>query len=314
MNDNLIIDPEFKAIIPPLTEQEYENLEESLRSEGCRDAIVTWNGVIVDGHNRYEICRKWSIPYRTIRISFTSREAAISWICMNQLSRRNLSPEAIRYLIGKHYNAQKILCRNPIGNNRFTDRKDLFGNPDTWISGRTSKMIAKEFNMTHTTVERCGKYSQSVDRIEEEHPGSMPILLSGKVRISRENLSTLSKLPGEAIDSFMGQIENGEDKKGMPLTVTSAKIAEMVENADPTAVIPKDKPLNTRIKEMPEYSPDDEINGLLYTVPSWVGMIRRLSGRPAQYASEEARKKMCDALNELQDAAADLQKELEESR
>ena len=313
MNEKLIIDPEFKAIIPPLTELERENLEESLRHEGCRDAIVTWNDVIVDGHNRYEICRKWNIPYRTIRISFPSREAAVSWICMNQLSRRNLSQEAVRYLIGKHYNAQKILCRNPDGNNRFTDRKELTGNPETWISGRTSKKIAEEFNLTHTTIERFGQYSRSVDRIEEERPGSLPILLSGRVRISRENLSTLSKMPGKDIVTFMDQVESNGKKKGIPLTLSSAKIAEIIGKSDPAGAVPAEK-LDTRIKEMPEYSPDDEINGLLYTVPSWVGMIQRLRGTPARYASQEAREKMYDALSELQDAAAELQKELEENR
>ena len=110
--------------------------------------------------------------------------------------------------------------------------------------------------------------------------------------------------PEESIDTFMNRIKNDEENK----------ITDIIEKANPTTKIPKEKPLNTRIKEMPEYSPDDEINGMLYTVPSWVGMIKRLSGVPARYASEEARGKMCDALNELRDAAARLQKELEEYR
>ena len=96
MNEHLKIDEEFRTIIPPLTAEEYGNLERSLRMEGCRDAIRVWNGVIVDGHNRYEICRRWNIPYNVIQISFTSREAAISWICLNQLSRRNLTREAYK--------------------------------------------------------------------------------------------------------------------------------------------------------------------------------------------------------------------------
>ena len=66
MNEHLKIDEEFRTIIPPLTAEEYGNLERSLRMEGCRDAIRVWDGVIVDGHNRYEICRRWNIPYNVI--------------------------------------------------------------------------------------------------------------------------------------------------------------------------------------------------------------------------------------------------------
>ena len=54
----LRIDEEFRTIIPPLSAAEYSNLEQSLRLEGCRDAITVWDGVIVDGHNRYEICTR----------------------------------------------------------------------------------------------------------------------------------------------------------------------------------------------------------------------------------------------------------------
>ena len=125
MNEHLKIDEEFRTIIPPLTAEEYGNLERSLRMEGCRDAIRVWDGVIVDGHNRYEICRRWNIPYNVIQISFTSREAAISWICLNQLSRRNLTREAYKYLIGKRYDAEKSVLRNTTGRNQYSTNDTL---------------------------------------------------------------------------------------------------------------------------------------------------------------------------------------------
>ena len=84
------IDPEFKNLIPPLTDEEYDGLRDSLLSEGCRDALVLWNDVLVDGHNRYEICKKHGIPFKTIQKNFDSREDAILWMMQNQLSRRNL--------------------------------------------------------------------------------------------------------------------------------------------------------------------------------------------------------------------------------
>lgn len=87
----LQINPKFKDLIPPLDSDEYENLRESLINEGCRDALITWDGVIVDGHNRYEICRELDIPFNTLEVNFESEDDALFWIMQNQLSRRNLS-------------------------------------------------------------------------------------------------------------------------------------------------------------------------------------------------------------------------------
>ena len=89
----IMIDKEFKSLIQPLRVEEYKNLEESLINEGCRDPIILWNDVIVDGHNRYEICTRLNIPFNTIHKGFSSRAEAISWICLNQLSRRNITEE-----------------------------------------------------------------------------------------------------------------------------------------------------------------------------------------------------------------------------
>ena len=67
---DLIIDPEFKRLLPELSEEEYRVLEESILSEGCRDAIVLWGQIIVDGHNRYQICRSHGLHFRTEQRSF----------------------------------------------------------------------------------------------------------------------------------------------------------------------------------------------------------------------------------------------------
>ena len=87
----LKVDPEFRDLIDPLSEDEYKQLEENLLAEGCRDALVIWNDTIVDGHNRYEICSRNHIPYYTKELSFKDRDDVIAWIIRNQLGRRNIS-------------------------------------------------------------------------------------------------------------------------------------------------------------------------------------------------------------------------------
>lgn len=86
----MIIDNEFKQLIPPLTADEYAGLEASLLTEGCRDALVVWNDILVDGHNRYEICQKHGIAFQTVQKDFADRQAVLEWIIKNQFGRRNL--------------------------------------------------------------------------------------------------------------------------------------------------------------------------------------------------------------------------------
>lgn len=82
--------PEFKKLMRALSKVELDNLEESLLAEGCREPLITWNGFIIDGHNRYELCKRHNIDFRVIEKEFESDNDTILWIITNQLGRRNL--------------------------------------------------------------------------------------------------------------------------------------------------------------------------------------------------------------------------------
>ncbi len=88
----IVINPTFKALIPPLSVEEREQLETNILAEGCRDPLVVWRDVLVDGHNRYEICQQHNIPFNTVAKAFASEDDAKNWIIYNQLGRRNISP------------------------------------------------------------------------------------------------------------------------------------------------------------------------------------------------------------------------------
>ena len=87
----MIIDEEFSKLIPPLTSDEYAGLEASILKEGCRDALILWRDVLIDGHNRYRICTEHNVPYETRQMEFENRNEVLLWIMRNQLSRRNLN-------------------------------------------------------------------------------------------------------------------------------------------------------------------------------------------------------------------------------
>ena len=92
----MIIDNEFRSLIPPLTDEEYEGLKASILAEGCRDALVLWGDTLIDGHNRYQICTEYGIPYRTVQKDFADRDEAMLWMIDLQRGRRNLSkPDSI---------------------------------------------------------------------------------------------------------------------------------------------------------------------------------------------------------------------------
>ncbi len=89
---NIIINQVLQSYVDPLTESEYAALERSLLAEGCRDALVLWNDVLIDGHNRYAICRKHNIDFNTIQnSSFASLDDVMLWMIDNHLARRSVS-------------------------------------------------------------------------------------------------------------------------------------------------------------------------------------------------------------------------------
>lgn len=89
---DIVVNEELKAYIDPLTPEEHESLEHSLLAEGCRDALVLWGNVLVDGHNRYGICKKHNLPFQTMQNPrFQSIEDVHLWMIEQHLGRRSVS-------------------------------------------------------------------------------------------------------------------------------------------------------------------------------------------------------------------------------
>lgn len=87
----LTVKKEFKDLIPPLTKEEFEQLEQNCLKDGIRDLIITWNGFIIDGHNRYEIAQKHNLDYKSQEKEFNSEQDVKEWMILHQFGRRNLS-------------------------------------------------------------------------------------------------------------------------------------------------------------------------------------------------------------------------------
>jgi hypothetical protein len=153
----LNIDTEFSKLIPPLSEEEFRQLEQNIISEGCRDPLFTWKGFIVDGHNRFTICSQHGIHFKTKRLSFESKNDAILWILENQLGRRNLS-DAMRIELAMQ--KAKLTPHNP-------ENGTL----------NTRKVIAQNANVSEQTVQRYMKIRQIAD------PKTLSQLQNGEKKI-----------------------------------------------------------------------------------------------------------------------------------
>lgn len=90
----LKIDPELRDLLPPLADDEYKQLEKNIVDNGFdrNFPIMEWHGFIVDGHNRYSICRKHNIDYTIGTLAYETKEEVMRWMLDIQLGRRNLTP------------------------------------------------------------------------------------------------------------------------------------------------------------------------------------------------------------------------------
>jgi len=89
-----IIDPEFRDLLPPLAADEFAKLEANILKDGCTTPIILWQGLIADGHNRFDICTRNKIGYQINHIAtvdYPDRNAVMLWMLDNQGGRRNLA-------------------------------------------------------------------------------------------------------------------------------------------------------------------------------------------------------------------------------
>lgn len=320
---DLIIDEAFQALIRPLTNEEYRMLEECILHDGCREPIVIWKGIILDGHNRYKICRRWDMPFRTKELLLSCREEAMSWICVNQLGRRDLPEEMRRYLIGKHYELEKQMkyknnrpvwepVKKPDGTELSAQELYDAGGQLLHYRARmenpTAQQIGEAYHISVGTVERYGRYSRAIDTISDVSAELAPQILNGSLKISLENIIALSKLDRQNMRRYARRLQSTEDEPFLRYLDTRKRLGSLPEQSRPKPSKPSKSrqpqlPIHTGIKKMPEYNPDADVTGLTLTVPTWGSSIYRiLNQSDLSNITPAARDKLVVALSELQKA------------
>jgi DNA modification methylase len=167
---------ELESLIPPLSNEEFKQLERNILEEGIREPLITWNGILIDGHNRYRIAQEHDINYETLEKEFDNIFLVKVWMIYNQFGRRNLSNywrsvlalelEDVFKVKAKEIKAEKISEFRKTGEiSQISDKPD------------TKKDLAKIANVSHDTIAKVKKIqANATPEVKEKlNTGTMSI-------------------------------------------------------------------------------------------------------------------------------------------
>lgn len=206
----LKINPVFKSACRELTQDEFKQLEASIRSEGCRDAILLWNGEIVDGHNRYAICQKYGIEYRTADLTFASVADCLLSIIGIQLGRRNLTDLDRAALLEKKGKILKEMARE-------NQKAGLKRGTEVPVLVKSSKRETKpELHVRKALAKEAGMGEQRYAELVKINQTGIPKLKDAvrNKEISARAGAKIAALPEkDQADAIEQSIEDRENKR-----------------------------------------------------------------------------------------------------
>lgn len=224
--DEIIIKKELQDFITPLSEDAKEQLEENIKLNGCLDPLTLWhqsNGdlVLVDGHNRYEICTRNDIPFRVRILRFHNVDEAKDWMINHQLGRRNLNPDQLSYFRGLKYERMK---------------KKRGGYDKVLSSGqsgdKTSEILAREFNVSDRTILRDAEFAKGIELIAQSNPKLKNDILLGRVKVKKSDVQLLAQAKNA---KDIGKIKNEADLYNKAQNIRKAKKTQKGTDADAIA-------------------------------------------------------------------------------
>lgn len=273
----------LKKFIPPLSSEERQQLEQNILEFGCKDSLTVWETtqstiepaslnpdepkyILIDGHNRYEICQKYGIDFKILIVEFDNLDKVYDFMIDHQLGRRNLSPEQMSYLRGLKYNSLKknevqrdsngkfLSDEKPSGQNDQTVESSipqainqLSGQNDQTVKKQSlSEQLAEQFNVGEKTIRRDAAFAKGLDMLPQELKNEV---LQGKSIMSKADIIEISKLKSsDEVDSFIGNINNDNNK--LDLKETDNVLKEKEKIIQLAKLIKKPEDCDSLIKEL----------------------------------------------------------------
>ena len=325
----LIINPEFRDKIPPLTDAEFDQLRENILSDGeVYEPIVVWNGTIVDGHNRWKIIQERpDIPYRIKKMDFADKWAAFEWMYRKQLGRRNLTDEQKAYMIGKMYEARKKSSGGQIGNSNAKNEVDNLsisfsggdhGNQYTKMANGqnvhlptrrvsrdgTAGQIGKEVGVDSRTVRRAADFAKGVDALKEVSPEAAEKVLQGGTGATKQMISELPKMEpekrNEVADAILSDGKIGATKGARKSRGRNAGYSKDMREIN--EVIQRAATASRDQSDAPEYTVEDLCEEIAVNAKAYVDMLRNtlaIRSTVLDKDRERVRKSVQDAINDI---------------
>lgn len=253
-NTKLKIDKEFSRLWIPLPTDEYNLLKSNIIRSHSVAPITTWDGIILEGIDRYNICLDNNIDYGIKNVAFENRNDAILWICNKQLQRTSLSRAAKAYLIGHKILALRMQLPNSADN-----------------------FIMKEYNISASTVYKNSRFAKHMDQIEIKNHDLFVMILQNRLCIPKDNIQALSSLSKVDAKRFYKFVLLQEKPSVTYLSIKNKweqmqRVYETMQNTENQ----KNKQTDLAIKQMPAYDPNAGLATLVYTIPSWTSTIERI--------------------------------------
>lgn len=228
---NIVIIDELRSLIPPLSTEEYTQLESNILAHGCQTPLQLWQTpkqslgipasnsdeiayVLIDGHNRFKICTDHNLPFEIYQLSFDSIKDAKDYMINLQLGRRNLSPTQIAYFRGLRYNNEKADKTENLskGQNVLSEKnQEEFGieplkgqNVPSKIS--TAERLAEEYKVNPKTIKRDAEFAKGLEKLQ---PDLRNKILDGSIKIEKSTIQEIGKnYRSENMIGDISEIEN----------------------------------------------------------------------------------------------------------
>ncbi|HEU4375077.1 MAG TPA: hypothetical protein VFS02_16400 [Telluria sp.] len=227
---NITINEELRSFIDPLTANESAALERSLLAEGCRDALVLWGEVLIDGHNRYEICTRHGIEFRTVQnATFSSIDDVMLWMIDNHLARRSVSD---------FQRGVMALRKKDIVTARAAQRA---GEPEPVAPATTAAAEPPPWNTREDVAKAARVSSNTISQIERIQKAATPQLVeavrSGTISINAAaNVASLP--PSEQVAAVAGGRKE--------LQLAARQVREQKAGSRPPKAAPADEAADLR--------------------------------------------------------------------
>lgn len=188
----IVVLESVKQFIPPLTADEFKQLENNILKHGCKDPLTVWETteqkagigerdepiyILIDGHNRYKICTQFGVDFKIGLLDFEDLDEVKDYMIDFQLGRRNLNPEQISYFRGLRYNREKT------GKGKY-DREG-------GEKGDIAEKLAAEHSVSPRTIKNDGDFAKGVEKLPTNLKNE---LLAGKIDLSKEEIQRFGKI------------------------------------------------------------------------------------------------------------------------